>query len=240
MANPDARIPICECGEPLVPLPAEVFAFESPHPYWRLGAPYGNRSPYWLRQSVLAGLLEARADLKRRYPRWTLQIFDAYRPLAVQQFMVEQAFAAAARAQGISPEAASPAQREALWARVREIWAPPSIDPATPPPHSTGAAIDLTVVDGDGHPLDMGSAIDELSPRSRPGHYDGSPSEPGRRYAAQRQLLHEVMLAGGFRRHPREWWHFSYGDRMWAQQRQREAPQQAWVAYYGRAESPSG
>ena len=35
------------------------------------------------------------------------------------------------------------------------VLGPPSADPATPPPHSTGGAVDLTLADIAGHPLEM-------------------------------------------------------------------------------------
>jgi len=47
-----------ECGEPLVPIPLEMFAVVSPHPYQHPEAPYGERSPYHLRQSVLNSLIQ--------------------------------------------------------------------------------------------------------------------------------------------------------------------------------------
>ncbi|MHC5829729.1 MAG: D-alanyl-D-alanine dipeptidase, partial [Nostoc sp.] len=37
------QIPIFECGEPLIEIPLELFAVESPHPYEKLGAIYGDR-----------------------------------------------------------------------------------------------------------------------------------------------------------------------------------------------------
>lgn len=43
--KPYRQVAIVECGEPLVPLPAEVFALVQPHPYVELGAPYGDKSP---------------------------------------------------------------------------------------------------------------------------------------------------------------------------------------------------
>ena len=33
---------------------------------------------------------------------------------------------------------------------------------------------------------------------------------------ANRRLLHWLMVAEGFAGHPDEWWHFSYGDQLWA------------------------
>jgi len=34
----------------------------------------------------------------------------------------------------------------------------------------------------------------------------------------RRNLLKDVMLSSGFSQHPNEWWHFSYGDQLWAWQ----------------------
>jgi D-alanyl-D-alanine dipeptidase len=101
----------------------------------------------------------------------------------------------------------------------------------TPPPHSTGAAVDITLVDAKGQTIDMGSAIDELSLRSHPDHYANSPELP---YHYYRQLLHDVMHSAGFRRHLGEWWHFSLGDQMWAWLCRQENPSHTVAARYGR------
>ncbi|MEM9152610.1 MAG: M15 family metallopeptidase, partial [Cyanobacteria bacterium P01_F01_bin.3] len=91
--KPYQKVPIEECGEALLPIPLDQFSVVSPHPYEALGAPYGNRSPYFLREGVLYKLLEAQSALKKKRPGWQLQIFDAYRPIPVQQFMVDYTFA---------------------------------------------------------------------------------------------------------------------------------------------------
>ena len=31
-----------------------------------------------------------------------------------------------------------------------------------------------------------------------------------------RKILFDAMTAAGFTNYPAEWWHYSYGDRMWA------------------------
>jgi D-alanyl-D-alanine dipeptidase len=229
--KPYQTIPILECGEPLVPIPLEQFAVESPHPYEKLGAPYTDASPYYLRQSVLGALITAQSQLQQQYPGWHIQIFDAYRPVAVQRFMVNHTFSEVVQAQNLNPAKLSEAQREAIWQEVYQIWAIPSPNPMTPPPHSTGAAIDLTLVDTTGQPIDMGSAIDELSPRSHPDYYANQPEQP---YHKHRQLLREVMYSAGFRRHPGEWWHFCLGDQMWAWLCNQEHPNTAFTAHYGR------
>ena len=91
--KPYQQIHILECGEPLFPILPEQFAVESPHPYEKLGAPYKERSPYYLRATVLKSLVEAQKQLQLHHPNWRIQIFDAYRPLEVQQFMVDYTFA---------------------------------------------------------------------------------------------------------------------------------------------------
>ncbi|MDY7015765.1 MAG: M15 family metallopeptidase [Cyanobacteriota bacterium] len=209
-------IPIVECGEPLVAIPLERFAIVEPHPYVKAGADYQGRSPYFLRQSVLEALIQAGENLRDSHPDWQIQIFDAYRPVEVQQHMVDYTFAEVLRDRNLHLGDLSPEQQGEIWEQVYEIWAVPSFDLANPPPHSTGGAVDVTLVDGEGNPVDMGSDIDELSPRSHPDYYANSTHPEARHYCTHRQLLATIMGQAGFCRHPREWWHFCLGDRMWA------------------------
>ncbi|BAT51648.1 Peptidase M15D, vanX D-ala-D-ala dipeptidase [Nostoc sp. NIES-3756] len=205
-----------ECGESLVEIPLELFAVESPHPYEKLGATYGDYSPYYLRQSVVKNLIQAQNYLELLLPLWRIQIFDGYRPVAVQQFMVDYSFATAVQERGFIETELTLQQRQEIWEAVYEIWAVPSLNEKTPPPHSTGAAVDVTLVDDSGQVVNMGSPIDELSERSHPDYYAHSEQLTHRQYHAHRQLLCDVMLKAGFQRNPKEWWHFCYGDQMWA------------------------
>ena len=226
--KPYQNIPIQECGDPLVSIPLAQFSVETPHPYEKLGADYQEKSPYFLRQTVVEALLNAQNYLQQQQDRWKIHIFDAYRPVTVQQFMVDYTFKTLLADQGLSVHSLSAAQKQTLWEKVYQIWAIPSDNPATPPPHSTGAAIDITLVDKTGHPLDMGGAIDELSARSQPNYYAQSRDRQGQIYHQRRELLHQIMAQSGFCRHPGEWWHFSLGDQMWAWQTQHP------LARYGR------
>ncbi|MEI1378102.1 M15 family metallopeptidase [Nostoc sp. UHCC 0926] len=232
--RPYHQIPIFECGEPLMAIPLELFAVESPHPYEKLGAPYGDRSPYYLRQSVIENLLQAQNYLNLLHPNWRIQIFDAYRPIAVQQFMVDYSFAQAVRERGLTEVELSPNQRQEIWEAVYEIWAVPSLDEKTPPPHSTGGVVDVTLVDDAGQIINMGSPIDEMSERSHPDYYANNDHPQAQKYHAHRQLLRDVMLKGGFQRNPREWWHFSVGDQMWAWLNNQSNPANPVTARYGR------
>jgi D-alanyl-D-alanine dipeptidase len=86
-----------------------------------------------LRSGVITRLLAAEASLRQGPERWRLAIFDAWRPVAVQRFMVAQATAEECRARGLDPAAPGPGLVE-VEAAVARFWAPPSLDPATPLP----------------------------------------------------------------------------------------------------------
>ena len=236
MTREYSKIPIEECHETLIPIPLENFAVESPHPYAKLGAPYGDKSPYYLRQSLVDALIDAQEYLQQLHPGWKLQIFDAYRPVAVQQFMVDYTFTQAVQSQGLTPELLSSEQKEAIWQEVYKIWAVPSDNPLTPPPHSTGAAIDVTLVDDQGNVVDMGSPIDELSDRSLPDYYAQGSLPDLQQYHRHREILNQLMLKAGWRRNPREWWHFSLGDQMWGWLGNRSTPDSNFTARYGRVD----
>lgn len=95
---------------------------------------------------------------------------------------------------------------------VNKFLAPP--DAKHPPGHTTGGAVDVTIVGAAGDELDMASTLDgsqnvmatlptyakNISPRA----------------AKNRQLLADVMSAAGFSNYPGEWWHWSFGDSAWA------------------------
>ncbi|MGK7888439.1 MAG: M15 family metallopeptidase, partial [Leptolyngbyaceae cyanobacterium] len=170
------------------------------------------------------------------------QIFDAYRPIAVQAFMVEHTFAQLLQQRHLSVETLSQQQQHDLWQEVYQFWAMPSDDPATPPPHSTGAAVDVTLTDDQGESVDMGSPIDEVSPRSFPEYFAAESNyaaewtvsaAAAHQFDQRRQRLNQVMAGAGFRRHPQEWWHFSYGDQLWAWLLNQEPRDSMVVAQYG-------
>lgn len=218
-SRPWHPIPIVDCGEPLIPLPSALLRL-MPHPYEALGAPYGDQqSPFVLRHGVVERLLQAQDVLQTLQPGWRLAIFDGWRPIAVQQFMVTHTIQQLCLEQGVEAQLPS-AELSRITAEVGRFWAPPSQDAATPPPHSTGAAVDLTLADAAGLPLPMGGEIDAIGPLSEPDHYAqraiAEPEAQAAIWNRNRQLLAQVMASAGFARHPNEWWHFSVGDQLWA------------------------
>ena len=107
-----------------------------------------------------------------------LQIFDCWRPLAVQRRFF----------------ALVPDERYVA-------------DPRKGSRHNRGAAVDLTLVDKDGHALDMGTDFDDFRERAHRG-YRGIPEEAKK----NRSVLDAAMAKEGFVGLPTEWWHFDAGD----------------------------
>lgn len=86
-------------------------------------------------------------------------------------------------------------------------------DGVADPPHTTGGAVDLTLA-WQGHGLALGTDYDDFSVRAHPHALeDGGPPS---RDAALRRLLHQALTGVGLVVHPLEWWHWSYGDAVWA------------------------
>ena len=77
--------------------------------------------------------------------------------------------------------------------------------------HQTGGAIDITLVDKNGYELDMGSRYEEHIEQTK--SYSKNLSEEQKK---NRNYLFDKMRELDFVNFPMEWWHFSYGDKMWA------------------------
>lgn len=73
--------------------------------------------------------------------------------------------------------------------------------------HSRGVALDLTLVDGDGRELDMGTPFDAMTERSY--HFHPEVPAPAQR---NRLWLVAIMDEAGFGRIDTEWWHYELLD----------------------------
>lgn len=80
------------------------------------------------------------------------------------------------------------------------------------PPHCCGAAVDVDMLDNETAQL-----VDFGCPMNTDGEISYLHSDlVNEVQRANRMMLLEAMLAAGFASFPYEWWHFSYGDQMWA------------------------
>lgn len=193
--------------------------------------------PYWqriegavpdllVRQSVGAKL--AVVNRRLRSQGLELYLFDAWRPRAVQAYFHD--VWTPRELQRRNPSLTG----DALKAEVERYWAAPTDGPMYPAPHSTGAATDLTIRLVNGDPLWMGSMFDDATPLAHRDRFEqagGALAFSDEEAQANRRLLHWVMTEEGFAGHPDEWWHFSWGDQLWA------ALTGARAAFYGLATS---
>ena len=139
-----------------------------------------------------------------------------YRPGAARAYLHPEAAAALARAM-------APAARlgyrlrlfddyrppEAQWALWRHTPDPAFLaDPRRGSPHSRGAAVDLTLIDGgSGRDLEMGTGFDAFTPLSHHGSPGVSPAA-----ARNRLLLLGLMTDAGWDFYRNEWWHYQLHD----------------------------
>lgn len=190
-----SRVPIDDNGERLVDprdlAPRILFAAEHRHSSFP-------RTPF-VREGVARMLAEAQRQLP---PGYRIQLIEGYRPLDVQRALFLNACEQLRRRH---PDWSDEHLRECANAWV----AAPDID--APPPHVTGGAVDLTLVDEQGEPVDMTGPAG-WTERTAP---TGSPDVPEAVHA-NRRLLCDALSAAGLTNYPGEWWHWSYGEPGWA------------------------
>lgn len=84
--------------------------------------------------------------------------------------------------------------------------------------HQYGGAIDVTVIDSQGKRVDMGTSLTGYGVMV---HTENDLITEEQRN--NRKMLYEAMTKADFVNYPLEWWHYSYGDRMWAAYSRKEA-----------------
>ena len=210
------KIPIKENNDKLIDIPCD-FKFINPHPYFSLGAPYKNKQTIWkLREEVVFRLIKANYFLQSKNNSFCLLIYDSWRPIEVQEFMFNRAFSLECKKLDIDASIKNMKSYPSIMKNVEKFWAYPSFDEKCPPPHSTGGALDVCLSDINGNAIEMGSDIDQMDETSKPDFFENVNNEEAVIWNSRRNLLKEIMTAFGFVQHPNEWWHFSYGDQLWA------------------------
>jgi D-alanyl-D-alanine dipeptidase len=192
-------VPIRECGEALVEVEPGRRVFVAPA-YHARGIPSA-LDRIFLREAVVHRLRLAAASLP---PDYGLLLLDGLRTLETQTAIVDH-FRASLPEEG----------REQM---VEKYLARPPISEeellTSPPPHSTGGAIDLTLCDATGRPLDMGAHFDEFAQTAWLAHFEPEPQgqpAPATEYGARRRILYWAMIEAGFAPYPWEYWHYELG-----------------------------
>ena len=148
---------------------------------------YGDLTNAYLQPDVVQKLKTAYSILQQNHPDLTFIIYDAVRPLSIQYKMWEILDL-------------PPGQKEKYLS-----------NPKNGSIHNYGAAIDMSLAEKNGKPLDMGTPFD----------FFGEAAEPQLEYKMlqegvltqqqidNRKILRSVMQKAGFRQLPAEWWHYN-------------------------------
>ena len=144
----------------------------------------------YLHPKAAHAVVEANRLLSQAHPGWRLCIYDATRPMRVQQIMWD-------KVKGTPQQnyVSNPARGGGL--------------------HNYGLAVDVSIIDEKGDSIDMGTKVDALTPLS---HTDREEElvrqgKISREAMENRRLLRRVMTEAGFKPLRSEWWHFNFTTR---------------------------
>lgn len=140
----------------------------------------------FLHPEAMRGLQKAQAYLKQLRPDLSLKVYDAARPMHIQQRMWDEV-----KHTSKAIYVSNPAHGGGM--------------------HNYGMAVDITLCNLKGDTLDMGTKIDYMGKAAHIGNEAALVSthiiSPEAR--RNRQLLRQVMRYGGFMPLRTEWWHFN-------------------------------
>lgn len=150
---------------------------------------YGDLVRAYLQPEVAKKLANASTFLKKIKADYSLLVYDAARPNSVQYILWDAL--------------------DAL--KIPERQKPQYVaDPKIGSIHNFGCAVDLTVADEKGVPLDMGTPYDFFGPLAYP-RSEQLMLQQGKlspKQIANRSILRKAMTQAGFTVNTTEWWHF--------------------------------
>ncbi|WP_353669355.1 M15 family metallopeptidase [Marinomonas sp. THO17] len=199
-------IPIQENNEPLEPVSLANKLKMYPA-YYKLRV--ANALPEcFVRSSVLDRLNLAATFLPGHL---YLVVLDGWRPFSVQQYLFDSLT-------NLLTKSLPDLPLEKVRAKARTLVSPPSDNPETPSPHLTGGSVDVTLCDQNGRFLNMGTLFDEASDDSWTAALENktSPDKSTQVAIQNRRMLFHAMTQAGFTNLPSEWWHYDFGNQLWA------------------------
>ncbi len=149
---------------------------------------YHDITHVYLQKDVADRLSNCQKYLKKLHPNYSLLVYDGVRPLHVQQEMWDALDTIPVNERGKFVS-----------------------NPANGSIHNYGAAVDLTIIDENGIPLDMGAGYDDIRKIAYPSLEAAflAKGELTQQHIENRKLLRKVMASQGFTNIPSEWWHFN-------------------------------
>jgi D-alanyl-D-alanine dipeptidase len=196
-------IPIIDNKEPLIDIRLAGGILYGPPPECPETEPH-----YCLvREGVYRRLLKVQSALPAGL---FLRLYEGLRSLAVQSQLFDEELDRVKRRMPSLNAAESFGEAKKLVSPVRQFDGSINV-----PPHSTGGAVDIEIVDEQGRVIDFGMEIKDWVHVS-PDLISPLPVGLSALATSNRQLLASKMQTAGFVLYEHEWWHFSYGDRYWA------------------------
>ncbi|MBI6549348.1 M15 family metallopeptidase [Xenorhabdus lircayensis] len=199
-----SEIPIYECHEPLEII-IDTDKLKQQSVYFFAGIK-GSIEYCLVRKSVAEKLIMASQLLPAHLG---ILVLDGWRSRETQQALQDKTLAKiAAQYTDLSPE-----EQQRL---LQQFVAPASVEENQVTPHLTGGSVDVTLFDMEsGQVLFLGTEFDEVSELSYTAALEKAPEKnmPATLY---RRLLYQAMTQVGFSSLPTEWWHYDYGNSLWA------------------------
>jgi len=224
-------IPIVENNEPLVKI-GETDRIFSENYYHEHGYPkYEDDNPLepaehialpdtladnYLRESVVGKLKQMLEYLPEDT---SLLVLDGYRPLSTQSALFNTQYdVEVGRHPEIFTEQESGDAEMTTMDTARQFYSIPSRDSKRPATHNTGGAVDVTLADKEGKPLDLGVGFDFMGDQTENQYYEKQLdngvdlSEDELKRLFRRRVLNNIALKVGFKLYDGEPWHFDYGN----------------------------
>ncbi len=158
-----------------------------------------------VRKTVYEKLCQAQAFLPQNF---RFQLLIGLRSLTIQQKLFEDVY------RELEKKYPSKDQEE-LFDETCKFVAPVQTKEGVlnTPPHATGGAIDIVLIDWEGEMVDMGQDSQDLLIEEIIRTDSSCISQQARK---NREAMGDALKAVGFVNYPGEYWHWSYGDRRWA------------------------
>ncbi|MCT4575626.1 MAG: M15 family metallopeptidase [Alphaproteobacteria bacterium] len=151
-----------------------------------------------IRKAIYNMLIKANALLPEGY---YIVVYEAYRPMAVQKKLWHEVY------DRLKEDNSKMSEQEISDATEVFVANPYKLGSG----HQTGAAVDVSLC-LNGLELDMGEEVRGFSSKAK-----FNSDEISLEQKNNRALLKSVMHEAGFINYPDEWWHYSYGERLWAE-----------------------
>lgn len=197
-------IPIEENREPLVDIKDSGQILYGPTPEVPESDPYYTK----MRRRVFQLLCEAQSLLPSGV---RFKLYEGWRSFALQKFLFEN------RCQRLKKEFPNKSHEEVFQEATKIVSPVTMLDgQQNVPPHTTGAAVDVYLVDDQGSVLDMGMDLYHWAESEKNGWNYTYAENISPQAKNNRQIMIDVLSQVGFVNYPTEWWHWSYGDRYWA------------------------